>query len=257
MTTANESPSTSGAATAAIEPALACESVSARYGRIEVCRNISLTVAEREVVTVLGPNGAGKSSLLGALAGQVRGGGTVRVSGNRIDRLPAHRRAAAGLALVPEGRGNCFGSLSVRENLLLGARLAARDDRETVHAEVLDLFPGLQSRLSQPASALSGGEQQMLAIGMALAGRPRLLALDEPSQGLAPTILRDLARLFVLLRERGIGLLIAEQNHAFAAAMADRFVVIVGGQLVAEGTRDELRRDVVAAAYLSTDKERL
>ncbi|TQM13352.1 ABC transporter ATP-binding protein [Pseudonocardia kunmingensis] len=256
MTTADESAARIRAASATMEPALTCEGVSARYGRIEVCRNISLTVAEREVVTVLGPNGAGKSSLLGALGGQVRGGGAIRVGGHRIEALPAHRRAAAGLALVPEGRGNCFGSLTVRENLLLGARLAPRNERDTVYAEVLDLFPSLRSRLSQPASALSGGEQQMLAIGMALAGRPKLLALDEPSQGLAPTILRDLTRLFALLRGRGIGLLIAEQNHAFAAAMADRFVVIVGGELVAEGTRDELRRDVIAAAYLSKDGER-
>jgi branched-chain amino acid transport system ATP-binding protein len=230
---------------------LACRGLRVAYGRIVVCHGIDLDVAQSEIVALLGPNGAGKSSFLGGLAGLVKTAGEVRVAARRIDGMNAHRRARAGIALVPEGRGNCFATLSVRDNLLIGAQLAPERERDAALDHVLGLFPVLRGRLAQEAGTLSGGEQQMLAIGMALARRPALLLLDEPSQGLAPTILHALREVFEELRALRVGIVIAEQNHAFAADVADRYVVMAGGALVAAGTRAELHRDALAAAYLT------
>lgn len=233
-------------------PILECSNVSAKYGRIRVCEDIGFQVQRGEVMAILGPNGAGKTSLLGAISGRVEGGGVVVLGGRRIDNLKLHARAKAGLALVPEFRGNCFGPLSVRENLQLGARLAPRGDRERMVVDVLDLFPVLKARMSQRADSLSGGEQQMLAIGMALVRGPDVLLLDEPTQGLAPTVLHDLVTTFGELGERGIALVVAEQNHDFAADIADLWVLVVGGNVVSRGTREQLDRKQLADLYLGS-----
>lgn len=233
-------------------PALTCRGVYAAHGRIEVCHGVDLEVDSGTVTALLGPNGAGKSSFLGALAGQVRGRGQISVASTPLRQGSAHGRARAGLALVPEGRGNCFGSLTVEENLMIGAQLA-QGDRSSSLAWVFELFPVLESRLAQDAGTLSGGEQQMLAIGMALVRRPALLMLDEPSQGLAPRILEDLRTIFLRLREKGVGMLVAEQNFEFASQIADRYVVMVGGRFIAAGERSEMNRDAMAAAFLSAD----
>jgi branched-chain amino acid transport system ATP-binding protein len=255
MRTSDDAAAVAEVAPPAGTPALDCRGVTARYGRIEVCHGIDLVIHTSTIVALLGPNGAGKSSFLRGLAGTVAGEGTISVAGRRVDGLRGHQRARAGVALVPEGRGNCFPTLSVRDNLLLGGRLADAGDRDAAYDHVLDTFPILKRRLSQEAGTLSGGEQQMLAIGMALAGRPALILLDEPSQGLAPAILHQLRDVLHGLRSLDVGVLVAEQNQAFASHIADRFVVLLSGELTHAGGRDELRREALAAAYLSTSED--
>jgi branched-chain amino acid transport system ATP-binding protein len=220
--------------------ALEVEDLSARYGRIEVCRNISFAVADGEFLVVLGPNGAGKSSLLGALAGSVDGGGTIRIGGRPLHRELARRRARMGLAFVPEGRRNLFSPLTVEENLQLGLRLLPPGERETMRGSLHAMFPILSERARQVAALLSGGEQQMLAIAVALARRPSVLLLDEPSQGLAPVILDQLVEVIGALRRIGLSVLLAEQNYRFAARLADRYVVLQGGEIASGGTGQEL-----------------
>jgi branched-chain amino acid transport system ATP-binding protein len=220
--------------------ALDVEDLSARYGRIEVCRNIAFAVADGEFLVVLGPNGAGKSSLLGALAGSVDGGGTIRIGGRPLQQQLARRRARMGLAFVPEGRRNLFSPLTVEENLQLGLRLLPPGERETMRGSLHAMFPILSERSRQVAALLSGGEQQMLAIAVALARRPSVLLLDEPSQGLAPVILDQLVEVIGALRRIGLTVLLAEQNYRFAARLADRYVVLQGGEIAGGGTGNEL-----------------
>lgn len=220
--------------------ALEVEALSARYGRIEVCRNISFAAADGELLAVLGPNGAGKSSLLGALAGSVDGGGSIRIGGRPLQRLLARRRARMGLAFVPEGRRNLFCPLTVEENLQLGLRLLPPGERGAMRGTLHAMFPILSKRSRQPAAFLSGGEQQMLAIALALARRPSVLLLDEPSQGLAPVILDQLVEIIGALRRIGMTVLLAEQNYRFAARLADRYVVLQGGEIAGGGTGKEL-----------------
>jgi branched-chain amino acid transport system ATP-binding protein len=220
---------------------LVCKDVSARYGRIEVCRSIDLRVAAGEAVAILGPNGAGKSSFLGAMAGLVEGGGVVELDGQDLSALPTHIRAQRGLALVPEIRGNICAALTVEENLALGLRIV-QSDRKAALARIFDLFPILRERLQAAAGMLSGGEQQMLAIGMAAARRPRVLLLDEPTQGLAPSVHDLLRDTIALLRADGLAIIVAEQNVPFAASVVDRFVMLVDGRIVASGEPDELRK---------------
>src|SRR5262249_35002123 len=172
---------------------LRVQNLSARYGRIEVCRRIDLAVDAGELLLMLGPNGAGKSSLLGALSGSVSSNGEVMVGDRPLHNRSAAQRAKLGISLVPEGRRNIFGPLSVMENLQLGLRLLPIDQRTDMLKWLFGLFPVLQERRQQQASLLSGGEQQMLAIAMAVARRPAALLLDEPSQGLAPVVLEQLA----------------------------------------------------------------
>ncbi len=220
---------------------LVCKDVSARYGRIEVCRSIDLAVGPGELVAVLGPNGAGKSSFLGSLCGVVQGQGIIQLDGRDITGQPAHIRAKSGLALVPEIRGNICPALSVEENLSLGLRLV-HSDRAGALDRVFALFPILKERLQAPAGMLSGGEQQMLAIGMAAARRPRVLLLDEPTQGLAPSIHDILRNTIAQLRSEGLAILVAEQNVPFVASIADRFVMLVDGRIVMSGGPAELRQ---------------
>lgn len=234
-------------------PILMCRNVTARYGRIEVCHGVDLSASAGEIVVVLGPNGAGKSSFLGSVAGLVQGEGDITVGGQAIDRMPAHLRAKNGLAFVPEIRGNLCPALSVQENLGLGLRLID-DDRDAALQRVLTLFPILKERLQAPAGMLSGGEQQMLAIGMAVARRPRVLILDEPTQGLAPTVYDILRGTFAKFREDGLAIVIAEQNIPFAASVADRFIMLSDGQVVLSGGHDELQKyDTILAAFLGGD----
>jgi branched-chain amino acid transport system ATP-binding protein len=220
---------------------LRIDGLHAGYGRIEVCRDISLTLGDGEFLAVLGSNGAGKSTLLGAIAGSVSMRGDVELNGTAIDRMHVRQRARHGLALVPEGRRNLFSPLTVMENLQLGLRLLPAGERERMQSDLFGMFPILGSRRSQPAGLLSGGEQQMLALAVALARRPSVLLLDEPSQGLAPLVLQNLAAQIGELRKLRVSLLLAEQNHRFAAQLCDRYVVLSSGELTGAGSGEELQ----------------
>jgi branched-chain amino acid transport system ATP-binding protein len=243
--------STSALAADSAVPVLTCRDLSARYGRIVVTRDVSFDVRGGEVLAILGPNGAGKTSLLSSIAGLVRSSGHVILDGQRIDGLPAHTRARRGLAYVPEGRA-LFADMSVRENLAQGLRLA--DDPEAGHDLALEMFPRLDERMNQIAGMLSGGEQQMLAIARAIVGQPRLLILDEPTQGLAPQVHKILVDGISHLRALGLGVLLVEQNHAFARLVADRFILIRSGEKVGEGSGEQLdNRDAIKAMYLGLD----
>lgn len=233
------------------EPArIVCRNISARYGRIEVCSSINLTVASGELVAILGPNGAGKSSFLGALSGLVQGGGSIEIDGLDLAGQPSHVRAQRGLAFVPEIRGNICPKLSVEENLGLGLRMV-RADKAAALDHVFSLFPILRDRLQAPAGMLSGGEQQMLAIGMAIARRPRVLLLDEPTQGLAPSVHEILRGTIARLRSDGLAMIVAEQNLGFAASVADRFIMLVAGKIAMAGGPEELQRhDTILSGFL-------
>lgn len=225
----------------------------AGYGRIEVCREIAMEVADGEFLAVLGANGAGKSTLLGAIAGSVASRGTIELGGRSLAGLNARARARSGLALVPEGRRNLFSPLTVQENLQLGLRLLDSAERPRTIEELFTTFPILASRRSQPAGLLSGGEQQMLALAVALARRPSLLLLDEPSQGLAPLVLQNLVHQIGALRSMGVAVVLAEQNHRFAAQLCDRYVVLSSGEIAGGGSGDELQdAEHVAAVLMAT-----
>lgn len=233
---------------------LAARSIGAAYGRIQVVFDVDFELRSGEVLGLLGPNGAGKSSLLGSLAGAVRGGGELLLGAEPLSSLAAHQRAAHGLAFVPERRRNVFSSMTVRENLALGLRLSPPQSRARVRDRILRLFPILEERMDAKAGMLSGGEQQMLAIAMALGREPTVLLLDEPSQGLAPIVLDVLQRTFEILKQEGLALLVAEQNLAFAAAISDRYVVLSHGTIVASGGKEDLQqRDALLAAYLDVE----
>jgi branched-chain amino acid transport system ATP-binding protein len=226
-------------------PTFECRGVTAEYGKIRVVHGVDLGLAPNEVLAVLGANGAGKSSLLGAIAGCVKSAGTIKLGSETIETIPAHRRAKLGLAFVPEARRNMFRVLSTAENLDIGLQLIPAEQRPDTLAFICDLFPILKSRGDVPAGMLSGGEQQMLAIGIALGRRPRVLLLDEPTQGLAPAVFDVLERAMIRLRETGVGILLAEQNLHFAARVAARYIVLSHGRVVAsgdaEGMHDEER----------------
>lgn len=234
-----------------VAPLLAGRSLGASYGRIQVVFDVDLELRSGELLGLLGPNGAGKSSLLGALAGLVRGDGDLELRGKPLRSLPAHQRAAHGLAFVPERRRNIFSSMTVRENLALGLRLSQPHRRAAIIDRILQLFPILHERMEATAGMLSGGEQQMLAIGMALGKEPSVLILDEPSQGLAPVVLDVLQRTLETLKREGLALLVAEQNLAFAAKISDRYVVLSHGAIAASGGKEDLKeRGALLAAYM-------
>jgi len=226
------------------------------YGPLKVLKQVSLHVSAGEIVTLIGANGAGKSTLLRALSGLLAtGGGEVLFNGTSIRGLPAERVVDLGIALVPEGR-QVFAAMSVRENLILGGYVAVRRGRDgqgTLQAleQVYELFPVLRERSEQLAGTLSGGEQQMLAMGRALMTDPRLLMMDEPSMGLAPLIVRDIFRAIQRLRDEGRTVLLVEQNARAALRIADRGYVIETGKLVLEGEAGFLLSDrEVQRAYL-------
>jgi branched-chain amino acid transport system ATP-binding protein len=224
-----------------------------RYGRVHAVRGVSMTLAEGEVVAVLGANGAGKSSLLRAVLGLTRpSAGTVVFDGRDIIQWPTSRRVRSGLVLVPEGR-RIVTTLTIHENLLMGA--FHRRDHRAVAAEIADIydrFPHLSARRHHPASVLSGGEQQMLAIGRGLLARPKLMMLDEPSLGLSPKLSNEVFALIRRLnREHGQSLLLVEQNTQRALELADRAYVLELGRVAMEGSPDRIVTDrALQAAYL-------
>jgi branched-chain amino acid transport system ATP-binding protein len=231
---------------------LILDDVRAGYGDVAVLRGVSLAVLPGEVVALVGPNGVGKTTTLRAISGLIRPtGGAIRFAGARIDALPPHDIVARGLLQVPEGR-KIFPSLTVQENLDLGAYLpAAKGWRAETRERVFGLFPILADRRRQAAGTLSGGEQQMLAIGRSLMGGPRLLMLDEPSLGLAPLVVDRIFEVIGTIHRLGIPVLLVEQNVQRSLAIADRAYVLEQGAVALSGPgRELLQREEVRAAYL-------
>lgn len=234
------------------EALLEIRDLSVRYGAIQAVNALSLTVAEGEHVTLIGANGAGKTSTLKALTGLLApSAGTIHFDGQPLHSLGAHLRLQRGLAMVPEGRG-VFARMSVLENLHAGAYL--RRDTAAINDQIeriLDWFPHLRRRLQQPAGLLSGGEQQMLALGRALMSRPRLLVLDEPSMGLAPVMVEKIFAVIADVCRSGMTLLLVEQNARLALRVTERGYVMDSGQITLEGASKQLLDDPqVRAAYL-------
>jgi branched-chain amino acid transport system ATP-binding protein len=221
-------------------PLIELVDLAAAYGQVQALKPTSLTVAEGEFVTVLGPNGAGQSTMLRAAMRLTPASGRVRFRGRDITRLSTHGRAREGIILVQEGRG-LFGQMSVRENLILGAyTIAAGESVEERLEGVFRLFPRLKERFGQTASSLSGGEQQMLAIGRALMAKPKLLMLDEPSLGLAPRVAAEILDTLGTLNRDGLGILLVEQKAPQALRLAKRVYVLSLGGIVAELAASEV-----------------
>jgi branched-chain amino acid transport system ATP-binding protein len=222
------------------------------YGPAPALWGVSFSLRLRELLCVVGPNGAGKTTLINTLAGVLRArGGRIEFEGRDITALPPHRFCEAGIAIVPEGR-RLFGSMSVLENLEIGSLMpAAKAKRAQSLESVLALFPALKVKLAQAAGELSGGQQQMVAIGRALMACPRLLLLDEPSLGLSPLIVSEMFNAIRRVNAEGTAVLLVEQNVSMALRVADRAYVLEQGRMVAEGTPDELmQRDEIRRAYL-------
>ena len=231
---------------------LELDGVTASYGPVQVLDGVSLRVPENGAVGILGANGAGKTTTLRAISGTVRAGGRIVFDGTDIRGMRPDQVAALGIAHVPEGRGT-LGDLTVRENLLVGAYL--RKDRKGVDTDIeycLDLFPNLQERITSNASALSGGEQQMLAVARAIMSKPRLLLLDEASLGLAPSTAKNVYDAIRRLRiESGIAMLVVEQNANLAFTLVDSAVVLETGRIALTGSSAELKgMDEIRRAYL-------
>ncbi len=225
------------------------------YGKVEAVRAVSLDVNAGEIVTIIGANGAGKTTLLNAIMGILPLNGGVTFRNKQIGRLEIEDRVAAGLSIVPEHR-ELFGTMTVEDNLLLGAFRTGRAKAATDIERVNALFPRLKERRKQLAGTLSGGEQQMLAMGRALMGEPKLLMLDEPSLGLAPLIVADIFRTIGELRRAGVSVLLVEQNARAALAVADRAYVMELGEFVMSGSAQEIGEDKrVAASYLGFQHE--
>ena len=234
-------------------PLLEISGLVAGYGAITTVKGIDLTVNEGEIVTLIGSNGAGKSTTLRAISGIIRArSGQVTFKNSRIERLEPHKIVSLGLSHVPEGRG-IFHRMSVLDNLLLGA-YQRRDNLDADVERVYTLFPRLKERLSQPGGTLSGGEQQMLAMGRALMARPKLLLLDEPSMGLSPLLVETIFKTIGEIRDQGATVLLVEQNAAMALEIADRAYVIESGTISLQGTGAELAvNDRVRRAYLGEE----
>ena len=224
--------------------------LEARYGRIPALNGIDLKIEAGEVVALVGANGAGKSTLLRALSGVQRSSGEISFEGEDLQSLPPHERVALGIVHAPEGR-QVFAPLSVEDNLRLGAYRRGRAQSAGSLERVYAMFPVLAERREQPAGSLSGGQQQMLAIGRALMAQPRLLLLDEPSMGLAPRLVAEIFACVRRLRAADTALLLVEQNARAALAIADRGYVLETGRIVLAGTGAGLLADeAVRAAYL-------
>ncbi|MFU8777782.1 MAG: ABC transporter ATP-binding protein [Roseovarius sp.] len=226
--------------------------IAVNYGKINAIRDISIAVPEGKIVTIIGGNGAGKTTTLRAMSGMVPiVAGEILFEGTRIDHLPAHKVVAHGIAHVPEGR-RIFKDMTVEENLRTGAFLR-RDKPEIARdlEQVYDRFPRLRERRGQRAQTMSGGEQQMLAIGRALMSKPRLLLMDEPSMGLAPVIVEEIARIIEEINAQGLSVVLVEQNAELALELAHHAYVLETGNTAMEGPAHELRgNEHVRAAYL-------
>jgi branched-chain amino acid transport system ATP-binding protein len=234
-------------------PLLEVSEIRARYGSIEALKGISLTVEEGEVVTLIGSNGAGKSTTLRSISGLTpASAGTITFAGEDITRVPAHEIVVRGIALAPEGR-HCFARMTVRENLDLGAHRRRGPEIAQDLDRVYELFPRLLEREKQKAGTMSGGEQQMLAIGRALMARPRLLMLDEPSMGIAPILVQRIYETIGEINRSGVAILLVEQNANYALDAARRGYVLETGRVVLANESDHLRDDPeVQRAYLGT-----
>ena len=230
---------------------LSLENIKSAYGRIEVLHGLSIEVGAGEIVTLVGANGAGKTTLLRVISGvQPMTAGSIRFDGNPLNRVPSHARVALGIAQVPEGR-QLFAPLAVEDNLKLGTWARGAADLPSQIARVYALFPMLGAMRKTPAGALSGGQQQMLAIGRALMAQPRLLLLDEPSLGLAPRLVDQILETIRELKRDGLTMLLVEQNASAALAIADRAYVIENGMITMSGTAAEIRFDKrIREAYL-------
>ena len=232
---------------------LQAEGLQLAYGEIAACRDISLHVAQGEIVTLIGANGAGKSTTLRAVAGALLPrAGSIHFRGHDITRLPSHERTGLGISLVPEGR-RVFPFLTVRENLELGAFKYRKEGAKvrSLMQKVFDMFPRLRERRSQNAGTLSGGEQQMLALGRAIMSEPHLICLDEPSLGLAPMVVEDIFRTIKAINAAGTSVLLVEQNARYALETASRGYVLLTGSIIASGPCATLRNDDrVRQAYL-------
>jgi branched-chain amino acid transport system ATP-binding protein len=234
-------------------PLLEVDDIHTFYGSIEALKGVSLQVEEGEVVTLIGSNGAGKSTTLRSVSGLTpAASGAIRFEGEDITRLPAHEVVEQGIALSPEGR-HCFSRMSVRENLDLGAyRRRGPEVREDLE-RVFSLFPRLQERERQKAGTMSGGEQQMLAIGRALMARPKLLMLDEPSMGIAPILVQRIYETIGEINRSGVAILLVEQNANYALDVSSRGYVLETGRVALLGDSAKLRDDPeVQRAYLGT-----
>jgi branched-chain amino acid transport system ATP-binding protein len=235
------------------EPLLLVDGLQVRYGAIRALQGIRLEVWPAEIVTLIGANGAGKSTLLRAISGLVRpADGTIHFDGRNVTALRPEQLVACGISHVPEGR-RIFANLTVRENLQMGAYLRRADEAAGLE-RVFGLFPRLRERLAQPGGTLSGGEQQMLAIGRALMAQPRLLLLDEPSLGLAPLLVKQIFGIVREINAQGTTVVLVEQNARQALRVARRAYVLETGQLALEGSAETLARDPrVRAAYLGEE----
>ena len=225
------------------------EELDVRYGRNHAVKTVDITLEEKEIVTVLGANGAGKSSVLKAIQGTEKSGGKVTFDGMDISDWNAPKRVQAGLVMVPEGR-QIFVSLSVHENLQMGA-YCRNDDFQRDAEAIYERFPNLKERRNMPASVLSGGEQQMLAISRALLARPKLMMLDEPSLGLSPILVKQLFKMIEDLNQEGLTILLVEQNTHMALQTADRGYVLELGNVVISGESKTLHENPkLEEAYL-------
>ena len=237
------------------QPLLELQDVHSYYGNIHALKGISLTVDKGEIVTLIGANGAGKSTTLRTISGIIKPrNGTVRLAGERIDELPAHKVVERGVLQSPEGR-RIFPRLSVQENLEMGA--FTRTDKDGIASDmerVFGLFPRLKERATQKGGTLSGGEQQMLAIGRALMGRPKVLLLDEPSMGLAPVLVEQIFSIIKDINTQGITILLVEQNALMALGIAHRGYVLQTGQIVlADSAQGLSENETVQKAYLGME----
>lgn len=234
---------------------LTIEHLTVYYGAVQALRDVSFTVAKGEIVSLVGANGAGKSTTLRALSGVVRPSeGSIHYDGTSITGLPSHRIARLGIAHVPEGRG-VFSNMSVRENLEMGAYTrTSRKEVEESFERVFHLFPRLAERAGQLAGTLSGGEQQMLAIGRGLVQHPGLLLLDEPSMGLSPLLVSEIFRMIVEINKAGMTILLVEQNAYMALSIAHRAYVLETGEITLAGRAADVRENPkVRSAYLGED----
>jgi branched-chain amino acid transport system ATP-binding protein len=236
---------------------LTIRNLQAGYGNLKVLKNISMHVAKGEIVTIIGANGAGKTTLLSTVSGLLRAtAGDIQFEGRDIGALPPHKIPALGCVMVPEGR-QIFAALSVEENLVLGGHALKKEGQKVLASQLerqYELFPILKDRKGQYAGTLSGGEQQMLAMGRALMSKPSLIMMDEPSTGLAPLIVQNIFNVIVQMRDEGKTVLLVEQNANAALKVADRGYVLETGKVVLQGTSQDLLEDVeVKRAYLGKD----
>ena len=238
---------------------LKVKNLEAGYGKLRVLKRISMHVDPGEIVTIIGANGAGKTTLLHTRTGLVKTGtGEIVFKNNNLQKISAEKIVAAGCSLVPEGR-QVFSTMTVQENLILGGYVQAKRDRKSVDyemARVFELFPVLKERDKQLAGTLSGGEQQMLAMGRALMAKPSLIMMDEPSTGLAPLIVKNIFQVILRLREEGNTVLLVEQNAKAALGIADRGYVLETGKIILQGAAEDLlqNRDV-QRAYLGRESD--